>query len=144
MDIEIELDSRANQADWYSPATNVLQRSTSGVAPLFLSGDSSAEARREFARLGTPSAATDFLGSVIFQYAASHRDDSRIPEALHDRVRSGHYGCADINTWKTTRAAFRMLHLRYPRSEWAKRTPTWFKNDFDIRRELQDRRRSGN
>jgi hypothetical protein len=124
MDIEMELDSRANQADWYSPAADILQRSTSRVPPPFLSGDSAAEARRELARLGALSAATDFLGSVVFQYAASHRGDSRIPEALHYLVRSGHYGCADVNTWKTTRAAFRMLHLRYPRSNWTGRTPT--------------------
>ncbi len=120
-----------------------LELRASAVGPEFLDGDASAEAKREFAKLGALSSATDFLGSIVLQYAESHRQDPRIPEALHDLVRSGHYGCADVDTWKTTRAAFRMLHLRYPQSDWAKRTPTWFRNNFDIRREVESRQRSG-
>jgi hypothetical protein len=139
MDIEAELDSRANDDDWYGFTPNVLQRSAGHVTPEFLTGSAATDAKQEFAKLGTLGAATDFLGAIVFHYAESHRDDSRIPEALHDLVRSGHYGCADVNTWKTTRAAFRMLHLRYPRSEWAKRTPTWFNNDLDIRQEIKSR-----
>jgi hypothetical protein len=139
MDIEIELDSRANQGFWASLSPNVLQRSSYDVTPEFLEGEAANAAKAEFIKLGALSAATDFLGGIVLSYADSHHDDARVPEALHCLVRSGHYGCADVNTWKTTRAAFRMLHLRYPRSEWAKRTPVWFKNDFDIRREIKSR-----
>jgi len=89
--------------------------------------------------LGTLSAATDFLGSIVFRFAASNRRDARIPEALYWLVRAGHYGCVDVNSWKTTRDAFRMLQLRYRGTSWAKRTPTWFKNDYDIRQEIRDR-----
>ncbi len=112
---------------------DVLQNSTHDIAPAFLMGNASAEAKREFTKLSALSAATDFLGSIVFSYAAAHPDDSRIPEALHYLVRSGHYGCADVNTWKITRNAFRMLHLRYPDSDWTKRTPTWFKSESDFR-----------
>ncbi len=144
MDIPIELDSRANQDGDYSHTPNLLLSSASDVTPDFLAADSSGEASAEFKKLGALSAATDFLGGIVVQYADSHRDDSRVPEALHNVVRSGHFGCTDVNTWKTTRTAFRMLHLRYPRSEWAKRTPTWFKNDFDIRQEMKSRQNSSN
>jgi hypothetical protein len=129
MDIEIELDSRANQDQWYSVTQNVLQRSTDDVTPDFLAGSAAVESKKEFARLGTLSAATDFLGGIVFQFADSHPDDARIPEALHNLVRSGHFGCADVDTWKTVRSAFRLLHLRYPQSAWTKRTPTWLKNE---------------
>ncbi len=136
LDIDADLDSRANMGDWDTSGPTVLQRSTRDVTPEFLSGDVAAEAKSEFARLGAMHAATDFLGGVVFRYAESNRDDPRIPEALHYLVRSGHYGCVDVGTWRTTRAAFRMLHLNYPRSVWTRRTPTWFKNDYDIRREI--------
>ena len=144
MDIQIELDSRANQDDWYSRTPNLLLNSARDVIPDFLAADSSGEAKAEFIKLGALSAATDFLGGIVVQYADSHSDDSRVPEALHNVVRSGRFGCADVNTWKTTQAAFRTLQLRYPRSEWAKRTPTWFKNDFDIRQEIKSRQNPGN
>jgi len=144
MDIQIEPDSRANQEDWFSRTPNLLLSSASDVAPDFVAANSSGEANTEFKKLGALSAATDFLGAIVVQYADSHRDDSRVPEALHNVVRSGRFGCADVNTWKTTQAAFRMLHLRYPRSEWTKRTPTWFKNDFDIRQEMKYRQNPGN
>jgi hypothetical protein len=131
VDIQMELEARNDAAS----TPNVLQNSTHDIAPAFLTGNASAEAQREFTKLSTMSAATDFLASIVFSYAAAHPDDPRIPEALHNLVRSGHYGCADVNTWKVTRKAFRMLHLRYPASDWTKRTPTWFKNDSDFRRD---------
>ena len=134
MDIEIELDSRANDS-WRGATHNLLQKSAETVTPEFLAGSTSVESKREMDKLGTLGAATDFLGGIVLPFAQSHPDDPRVAEALFGVVRSGHYGCADVNTWKITRAAFRVLHLRYPKTNWAIRTPTWFKNDFDIRRE---------
>jgi hypothetical protein len=96
-------------------------------------------------KLGKLGAATDFLSTIVLQFADSHRDsqrkDPRIPEALYWLVRAGHFGCTDTNTWKATRAAFRLLHLRYAETSWAKRTPTWFKSYFDIREEFKARER---
>jgi hypothetical protein len=139
-DVQMELDSRANITDrWYTASPNLLQQSAADEIPDFLAGDLSAEARHEMDKMGTLSAATDFLGGIVLAYAKAHPGDARIPEALYWLVRAGHYGCADTNTWKTTRTAFRVLQLRYPKTSWAKRTPTWFKNDYDIRRELEVR-----
>jgi hypothetical protein len=139
MDIEIELDARANFGWYGTPTPNLLQKSAATVTPEFLAGNTSVESKREMDTLETLGAATDFLGGIVLPFAQSHPDDSRVPEALYWVVRAGHYGCADVNTWKTTRAAFRVLHLRYPKTSWAIRTPTWFKNDFDIRREVKMR-----
>ena len=137
MDIEIALDSRANN-QWYWDTPNLLQKSAAAITPEFLAGNLSDEAKREMEKLGKLGAATDFLSAMVLQFAESHREDPRVPEALYWLVRAGHYGCADINTWKATRAAFRLLHLRYPATSWAKRTPTWFKNDLDIHLEIKD------
>ena len=139
VDIEIGLDARANYGWYGTPTPNLLQKSAAAVTPEFLAGSTSVESKREMDTLETLGAATDFLGGIVLQFAQSHPDDPRVPEALYWLVRAGHYGCADVNTWKTTRAAFRVLHLRYPKTSWAIRTPTWFKNDFDIRREIKAR-----
>ncbi|MFN7996343.1 MAG: hypothetical protein U0Q18_22215 [Bryobacteraceae bacterium] len=139
-DVQMELDSRANTTSrWYMATPNLLQRSAADDMPEFLGGNASTEATQEMDKLGKLSAATDFLGGIVLFYAKAHPGDTRIPEALYWPVRAGHYGCADTNTWKTTREAFRVLQLRYPKTSWAKRTPTWFRNDFDIRQEINAR-----
>jgi hypothetical protein len=127
MDVVGALDTRASQYGWASP--NLLQRSTDPIAPAFLTVDDTAEAAREFQKLAALGPATDFLGGIVLDYAGVHPDDPRVPEALHYVVRSARFGCSDTDTWKTTRAAFRLLHTRYPKSQWARRTPTWFRQD---------------
>jgi hypothetical protein len=136
MDIEAALDSRAGFSGYGNPA-NLVQQSAGGVMPAIFDADASREATQEMEKLGKLGPATDFLGGVALAYAKLHPEDARIPEALSLVVKSGHYGCSDVNTWKTTRAAFRILQLRYPKSSWAKRTPTWFKSGFDIRQEMK-------
>jgi hypothetical protein len=127
MDVEMELDSRANTA-WYTDTPNLLQKSAADVSQEFLPGDASAEADREMQTLKKLGGGEDFLGHIVLRYAHLRPDDARIPEALHWVVRAGRSGCSDVNTWKATRAAFRLLHLRYGKTGWAKRTPTWFKD----------------
>jgi hypothetical protein len=133
VDIPIALDSRAHQDLGATPG--VLQDSTKSIVPDFLTGATATEARHEFAELSSLHAAADFLGSIVFPYAVAHPDDPRIPEALHNLVRAEHYGCNDVNTWKVARKAFQMLHLRYPKSEWTKRTPSWVMNASDFPRD---------
>jgi hypothetical protein len=125
MDAEGARDSHAIRFGWASP--NLLQRSTDPIAPAFLTADDTAEATREFQKLAALGPATDFLGGIVLDYAGTHPNDPRVPEALHYVVRSARFGCSDTDTWKTTRAAFRLLHTRYPKSQWAKRTPIWFR-----------------
>ena len=53
--------------------------------------------------------------------------DEYLPEALHLAVRATRYACrrpADNGPW--SRAAFAMLHDRFPESTWAAQTPYWF------------------
>lgn len=140
MDIQMELDSRANTIDrWYMATPNRLQSSAAHAVPEFLDRNASEESVKEMEQLGKLSAATDFLGGIVLAHAKAHPSDARIPEALYWVVRAGHYGCADTYTWKTTRTAFRVLQQQYGKTSWAKRTPTWFKNDFDIRQEFKSR-----
>lgn len=57
----------------------------------------------------------------------SDRFDPRVPEALHLAVKSTRFGCVDKETGKFSKAAFDLLHQRYPRSRWAEQTKYWYK-----------------
>ncbi len=71
--------------------------------------------------------ATPHLGRIVFAWADTHPDDARVPEALHRLVDAAHYGCAVQDDGTVARAAFRLLHRRYPRSEWAAKTKYWYR-----------------
>jgi hypothetical protein len=142
MDLEIELDSPANldALFLYPPAMTAPENRKT---PEFLAGETSGEAENEFAMLRKSGNATDFLGPIVLTYSKGHRNDRRVPEALHLVVKAGRYGCQDPETWKTTRSAFRELHLHYPQSPWAAKTPIWYKESANLRDEIAQSRRNG-
>lgn len=93
----------------------------------------SAEAQEKLAALPRGSA---FLGEEVHRWADSpagyadwllQRDD-RLPEALHLVVFATRTSCHTLETGNSdvSKAAFHMLHRRYPGSIWAARTPYWF------------------
>ena len=65
------------------------------------------------------------LAKPVLNWANSHPKDIQVPEALHYVVRAYRYGC-DEPSLNYSRIAFKLLHQRYPGSEWARRTPSWF------------------
>ncbi|MDX1997738.1 MAG: hypothetical protein SF066_08450 [Thermoanaerobaculia bacterium] len=68
------------------------------------------------------------IGPRVITYAEAHGDDPRVPEALHRLVRFTRVGCAwGDEVGVVSKRAFDLLHRRYPRSEWAAKTPYWFK-----------------
>ena len=97
-------------------------------APAFLSAKDLAETADEHRRLAGKPSSIDFLGGIVLAYAASHPNDSRLAEALHLTVRGARVSCSGKDSWKTTRAAFRLLHARFPKSEWARKTETWWRD----------------
>jgi hypothetical protein len=65
--------------------------------------------------------------------------DDYLPEALHLAVRATRYACRrppDVGPW--SRAAFEMLHDRFPGSVWAAETPYWFGDMSQIGRYQQN------
>jgi hypothetical protein len=95
-------------------------------APLFLTADDRATAEKEHAELDAQSAAPNWLGKRALDWANTHPDDPGVPEALHLVVRAWRYGCTEISGTNYSRAAYDILHKRYPSSEWTKKTPYWF------------------
>jgi hypothetical protein len=95
-------------------------------SPFFLSADERATADKEHAELEAQSAAPNWLGKRALDWANSHPDDPRVPEALHLVVRAWRYGCTEGAGANYAKAAYNLLHKRYPASEWTKQTPYWF------------------
>ena len=94
--------------------------------PAFVSSADKARTREEWRKLIVTGAAPDYLGGHVLAWARRNPDDPRVPQALHLVVRSTRYGCVDAETSKLSRAAFELLHRRYPRSPWTARTKYWY------------------
>ena len=93
------------------------------VAPLFVTAGDQERAKADNDRLGKLPGAPAWLGSVVTPWAKTHLGDPRVPEALHNVVRATQYGDGDSDTSK---AAYDLLHSRFPRSPWTAKTPHWF------------------
>jgi len=83
-----------------------------------------ADGETQYRRLIQQGSGAALIGQRIVNYAKAHGDDSRVPEALALTVRAGHYSPGD-NT-SVSRAAFRLLHNRYPKSPWTAKTPYYY------------------
>ncbi len=73
-------------------------------------------------RVPAPRGAT-YVWEFILDYARTHPQDPRVPEALHWLIHVGHYGQGNDHSG---RRAFALLKARYPRSEWARQNPFYY------------------
>lgn len=92
----------------------------------FLNPSQRKQTQDEMRRLIAAGTAPNYLSEQAVAWAKANPDDPRAPEALHLAVYSTRYGCSDEQTGKFSKAAFQLLHQRYPRSEWAQKTKYWF------------------
>jgi hypothetical protein len=92
----------------------------------FLSDQECAQADAELSKLFAIPPGPNYLSNQAIRWGRNHPDDPRVPEALHLAVRSTRVGCDDNETTKFSRAAFQLLHQRYPNSEWVKKTKYWY------------------
>jgi hypothetical protein len=82
--------------------------------------------RVELARLGAMKTATGVIGADVLARAASHPRDPDIPWLLHVVVLSTRGGCLDADAKTLSRAAWKLLHTRYPDDPWTKKTPYFY------------------
>jgi len=93
-------------------------------------------AAEEYKRLQQLPDPVALLGQRVIDYAKDHPDDPHLPEALALTVRSSHYACesydartnspAAVESTAASKAAFEMLHRRYPKSPWTAKTPYYY------------------
>jgi len=84
-------------------------------------------ASRQYASLQAFGPAPNYLCRIAVEWTEKNPSDRRAPEALHLAVKATRYGCTDKDTGRWSKAAFDLLHQRYPNSAWAKETKYWFK-----------------
>jgi hypothetical protein len=93
------------------------------VAPVFITARDQERAKADNARLRKLAGGPAWLGAVVIPWAKAHLSDPRVPEALHNVVRATQYGDMDSHTSK---AAYELLHSRFPRNPWTAKTPYWY------------------
>lgn len=97
-------------------------------APAFLTPSQRAVAAREHETLNSLGAAPNYLCQQVVQWVSRNPDEPLAPEALHLAVNSTRHGCTDKATGRWSKAAYDVLHRRYPNTTWARKTPYWFKD----------------
>jgi hypothetical protein len=95
--------------------------------PAFVSPAERAVAEQEWSALLRIDSGPNELGRRVLDWAKRNPTDPRVPEALHRVVRATRYGCTNERTGAISKAAFDLLHSRYPKSSWTAKTPHWFK-----------------
>ncbi len=88
---------------------------------------SQALGNKQFAALQALGTAPNYLCRIAIEWTEKNPADPRAPEALHLAVRSTRYGCTDKETGRWSKAAYDLLHRRYPNTTWARNTKYWFK-----------------
>lgn len=101
---------------------------TNNPPPRFLSAAGVERGAKEWASLRALGAAPNYIVQQVIQWANTHPNDPRVPEALHLAVRTTRYGCTDKDSPRWSKAAFDVLHRKYPNNPWTKKTPYWFKD----------------
>lgn len=118
----------------FQPATDeenreVLSFTTYSSQPLmFLSAAERATAEREWSALNSLGAGPNYIAEQVIRWVNANPADPRAPEALHLAVTTTRYGCTDKNTGRWSKAAFDLLHRKYPNTSWARKTKYWFNN----------------
>jgi hypothetical protein len=94
--------------------------------PPFVTAEELASANKEVAVLNSHKSGSDYVARRVVEWAQAAPNDPRIPRALHLAIRATRYGSSTDQTGKISKAAYDLLHKRYPKSEWAKKTKYWF------------------
>jgi hypothetical protein len=110
-----------------SAPLEILYRSAQDHTFEFLSATQTHAAQHELQRLASLGPAPNYFSQQVMAWAQRTSNDPRVPEALHLAVRATRFGCTDADTGTFSKAAFDLLHQRYPKSPWAQKTRYWYK-----------------
>ncbi|MDQ4123412.1 MAG: hypothetical protein M3209_18405 [Acidobacteriota bacterium] len=98
-------------------------------SPTFLTEEQIREAKIEREQIKKLGDSSTYLARRAVEFAQRAPADARLPESLHLAVRATRYGCQDCETGKWSKQAHDILKAHFSRSEWAKKTPYWFKDE---------------
>jgi len=97
------------------------------TAPGFLSLGEKTSAEDEWNKLSATNA-PNLLCAAAIEQTKSHPKDARAPEALRC-ITAVHLGCSNSQGTDYARSAFKLLHHRYPNSQWGEKGQFWYKGD---------------
>ena len=109
---------------WTAPLTEIYGKENG--RPDFVTNEEWSAAQNEVKKLAGLGPGPNWLSAQAMAFAQAHPEDPRAPEALHRAVLATRHGCGDEATGKYSKQAFQLLHHKYPKSEWTKKTPYWF------------------
>ena len=92
----------------------------------FISEKEDKQANEEWKILSAKGTAPDYLSEKVIEYSKKNTDNAYLPEALHRAIKTTRFGCTGEKTSEYSKSAFRILHKKFPNSEWAKKTPIHF------------------
>ena len=92
----------------------------------FLGDAQRATAAAERQRLERIATGPTFLATALVDLAPQLPDSDRLAEALSIAVAGGRYACRDANTTKAGKRAFTLLHKRFPKSRWTRKTVHYY------------------
>jgi hypothetical protein len=117
-----------NDEEWGSIPRNLNLKGNpnSPGYPAFLTAAQVQSAGSEWKELSAVGTGPNYLTREVLRWARLNPTDPRIPEALYLAVRSTRYGCDNKETRALSKKAFELLHSRYGKSEWARKTRYWF------------------
>lgn len=102
---------------------------TNQPTPAFLTSAQIAVAKAELEQIKKLGAGSTFIARRAIEFATKSPNDARLSESLQLAVRGTRYGCRDCETGKYSKAAHDILKSRFARTEAAKKTPYWFKDE---------------
>lgn len=92
----------------------------------FISEKEDKQANEEWKTLSAKGTAPDYLSEKVIEFSKKYPDNTYLPEALHRAVKTTRFGCTGEKTSEYSKSAFRILHKKFPNSEWAKKTRIHF------------------
>jgi hypothetical protein len=110
-----------------SATIRILYPSRQVPPPAFITQQDRAMVEREFVNLDATGPATRYLATATLEWAAQRPRDPEAAEALSRIVNGWRRACRDPNDFQLAQRAFQALHRQFPSTEWAKRTPYWYR-----------------
>ncbi len=113
--------------NWWCGSRDDAKTPGTGPGLSFLKPSDLQQATADHAALDKIPAAQIYFGNAVMAFAEAHPDDPRLPEALHKVIaatRSPMCGSTEMTTM--SKRCFNLLHKRYPKSEWTKKTKYYY------------------
>ena len=119
--------------DWAAPQNDTGAPEPKPMdASSFLAKEQIAVGEAESSRVKEHPEGVSLIGQRVIDYAKAHAEDSDVPEALAMVVRATRYGASSADAkaaavrTAVSKAAFQLLHGRYPKSTWTANTPYYY------------------